>query len=50
MKPAKTPARRNPYVVANIKRHANTTKTMKDRRTPRGGIRNKQSDYRSERY
>jgi hypothetical protein len=44
------PTRRNALVVAAIKRYGNTTKVMKDRRTPRGGSRNKQSDYREERY
>ncbi len=44
------PSRRNPVLVALIKRHGHTTTSMKDRRTPRGGSRNKQSDYRAERY
>ncbi len=37
-------------LVALHKRYGNTTKTMKDRRTPRGGARNNQRDYREERY
>lgn len=46
--PAAAP--RHPVLVALQKRYRNTTKTMKDRRIPRGGSRNKQQDYREERY
>lgn len=42
--------RRSPMVVAIQKRHGFGPKTMKDRRTPRGGSRNKQAEYRDERY
>lgn len=41
---------RNTVAVAMRLRHANTTSVMKDRRTPRGGNRNRQRDYREERY
>ncbi len=44
------PAPRNAVLVALHKRYGNTTKVMKDRRAPRGGARNKQQDYREERY
>jgi hypothetical protein len=51
MKPAPTPSKpRNPIAVALYKRHGNTVTTMRDRRAPRGGSRNKQRDYREERY
>ena len=50
MKTPKPTARRHPYVAANLKRHASTTKSMKDRRVPRAGNRNVQRDYREERY
>jgi hypothetical protein len=43
------PRRRSGLFVALIKRHTRIT-TMKDRRTPRGGARNKQRDYREENY
>lgn len=46
--PAAAP--RHTVLVALHKRYGNTTKVMKDRRTPRGGTRNKQRDYREERY
>lgn len=46
--PAGTP--RNHVLVALRKRYGNTTTAMKDRRTPRGGARNHQKDYREERY
>jgi hypothetical protein len=48
MKTQKAP--RNIVLVALNKRHASTTTRMKDRRAPRGGQRNKQVDYRDERY
>lgn len=41
---------RHPLIVAAIKRYGSTTKAMKDRRTPKGGARNRQRDYREERY
>lgn len=41
---------RNPVLVALMKRHGSTTTVMKDRRAPRGGCRNKQREYREERY
>lgn len=44
------PAHRNAVLVALHKRYGNTTKTMKDRRAPRGGSRNRQRDYREEKY
>lgn len=44
------PAQRLTVLVALHKRYGNTTKAMKDRRAPRGGARNKQRDYREERY
>jgi len=43
-------SKRNPVLVALIKRHGHTTTVMKDRRAPRGGARNKQRDYRAEKY
>lgn len=43
-------SKRNPVLVALIKRHGSTTTTMKDRRVPRGGNRNKQRDFRDGRY
>ena len=42
--------RQNPIAVALRVRHEKTTTTMKDRRAPRGGARDKQRDYREERY
>ena len=42
--------KRNPILVALIKRHGSTTTTMKDRRQPRGGNRNKQRDLLAGRY
>jgi len=41
---------RNPILVALIKRYGKTTTVMKDRRTPRGGDRNRQRDYREGGY
>lgn len=41
---------RNPIVVACQERYGQTTKTHKDRRTPRGGDRNKQRDYSEGQY
>jgi hypothetical protein len=43
-------APRNSFVVAAIKGFGSTHRVMKDRRTPRGGNRNRQQDYRSENY
>ncbi len=43
------PARRSPMLVALYRRHG-SSKVMKDRRVPRGGTRNRQNDYREERY
>lgn len=43
-------AHRNPVAVAMQKRHGLVSKPMKDRRTPRQGARNRQRDYREERY
>ena len=48
--PTMSTKRQNPVLVALIKRHASTTVKMRDRRTPRGGCRNRQRDYREERY
>lgn len=45
MKTPKSPARRNTYVVAMNARYGRTTKSMKDRRSSRGGNRDKQRDY-----
>jgi hypothetical protein len=42
--------RRSPLLVALVARHGGGVKIMKDRRTPRGGNRNKQRDYRSDNY
>lgn len=47
---AKTERRQNPVFVAMTRRHATTTTTMRDRRAPRGGSRNKQTDFRSGNY
>ena len=47
---APTSKKRNPVFVALIKRYGATTTTMKDRRQPRGGSRNKQQDFRDGRY
>jgi len=44
------PKRRNPIAVAMILRYGTTTTVMKDRRTPRGGARNPQSDFHAETY
>jgi hypothetical protein len=41
---------RHAVLVACVKRYGATSKIMKDRRTPRGGTRNKQREYREERY
>lgn len=46
----KKPRHRNPVVVALVARHGSGVKIMKDRRTPRGGARNKQREYREEAY
>lgn len=46
----KPEARRSPMLVALVARHGGGVKIMKDRRTPRGGNRNKQRDYRSDNY
>ena len=43
-------APRNHTLVALYRRYGSTTTTMKDRRTPRGGARNKQRDYREEKF
>jgi len=43
-------SKRNPVLVALIKRYASTTKAMKDRRQPRAGSRNRQRDYAEGRY
>ena len=43
-------SKRNPVLVALVKRYATTTKAMKDRRQPRGGNRNRQDDFRADRY
>ena len=51
MKPSNShTSKRNPVLVALLKRHGHTTTRMKDRRVPRAGARNKQNDYREERY
>jgi hypothetical protein len=42
MKTTKTSARRNATFMAMVARYGRTTKTMKDRRAPRGGNRDKQ--------
>ena len=42
--------RQNPIAVALRVRHGKTITVMKDRRAPRGGARDKQRDYREERY
>lgn len=44
------PEHRNPVAVAMQRRHGGGIKVMKDRRTPRGGSKNRQRDYREERY
>lgn len=44
------PKRRNPVIVALVRRHGGGVKVMKDRRSPRGGARNKQRDFREENY
>ena len=41
---------RNPVAVAMQKRHGGGVKIMKDRRTPRGGSKNKQAAYRNGDY
>lgn len=48
----KLPAKkiRNPVAVAMNARYGHTTTIMKDRRTPRGGNRNKQNDFRNDSY
>lgn len=38
------PSKKNPVAVAMVKRYGQTVRIMKDRRTPRGGARNKQRD------
>lgn len=38
----------NPIAVAMTKRYGTTTKKMKDRRTPRGGSKNKMKDILNE--
>jgi len=48
VKPSKRP--RNPIAVAMRKRHGATGTKMRDRRAPRGGSRDRQRDYREERY
>jgi hypothetical protein len=51
MKPAaKKASPRNPIFVALVKRHGNTTTSMRDRRAPRGGDRNRQRDFQEGRY
>lgn len=42
--------RQNPIAVALCVRHGKTNTTMKDRREPRGGARNKQRDHREDGY
>lgn len=42
--------KRSPLIVAIQKRHGLGQAPMKDRRTPRGGARNRQRDYRDENY
>jgi len=44
------PEARNAVAVALLKRHGGGVQIMKDRRTPRGGTRNKQRDYREGAY
>lgn len=44
------PEVRNPIAVALVKRYGGGNRVMKDRRQPRAGTRNKQRDYREERY
>lgn len=47
----KLPAdKRSPLAVALQKRHGLGQAPMKDRRQPRGGARNRQRDYRDEKY
>lgn len=41
---------RNPIAVAMIQRYGKTTTKMKDRRQPRGGNRNRQSDYKEDNF
>lgn len=48
-KPTKA-ARRNPFVVVMFKHHSEGKTSIKDRRTPRGGTKNNQRDYREEKY
>ena len=42
--------KRSPMLVALHKRHSGGIQIHKDRRNPRGGNRNRQADYRAERY
>jgi len=42
--------KRSPMVVAIQKRHGHGQAPMKDRRADRGGARNRQRDFRDERY
>lgn len=44
------PAPRNPVAVAMNARYGRTTTVMHDRRKARGGAKNRQADYREERY
>jgi len=44
------PTRRSAVAVAMQKRHGGGVQIMKDRRTPRGGAKNKQRDYRNGDY
>ncbi len=44
-----TQIRRSPMLVALYKRHG-SSKVIKDRRVPRSGARNRQRDYREEKY